>query len=310
MMFRNAYTALPTPFSSSGDQVDFDILEARIQYQASAGITGVVPCGTTGETPTLSHQERQLVVAHTVKVARPLGLQVIAGAGANSTITAIEYQKQMEDVGADATLQVVPYYNKPSQEGLYRHFHAIADAAEVPVVLYDVPGRSATGFTVDTVVRLSEHPRIAAIKAASGSLEFVTEVSQRCTLPILSGDDGLTLPIIGLGGVGVISVVSNLVPELMQSMCTEANRGEQALARSQHDRIFELSMALVRLDSNPVPVKAALQMLGWDTGVVRPPLVRLPEHECVVLRRILESLELLEPGLAPKSKRAEMNLYE
>ncbi len=310
MMFRNAYTALPTPFTSSGDQVDFDTLEARIRHQASAGITGVVPCGTTGETPTLSNQERQLVVAHTVKVARPLGMQVIAGAGANSTITAIEYQKQMEDAGADATLQVVPYYNKPSQEGLYRHFHAIADAAEVPVVLYDVPGRTATGFTVDTVVRLSEHPGIAAIKAASGSLEFVTEVGQRCTLPILSGDDGLAFPIIGLGGVGVISVVSNVVPELMQLMCKEANRGEQAAARVHHDKIFELSKALVSLDSNPVPLKAALEMLGWDTGVVRPPLVKLPENECVVLRTILKSLGLLEPGLAPEPMRAEMNLHE
>jgi 4-hydroxy-tetrahydrodipicolinate synthase len=237
-------------------------------------------------------------------------MQVIAGAGANSTMKAIEYQKQMEDAGADATLQVVPYYNKPSQEGLFRHFHAVADVAQVPVVLYDVPGRTATGFSVETVVRLSEHPLIAAIKAASGSLEFVTEIGQRCSLPILSGDDGLALPIIGLGGVGVISVVSNVVPELMQSMCTDANRGEQALARSQHDRMFELAKALVSLDSNPVPVKAALEMLGWDTGVVRPPLMALPANECQALRIILESLELLKPGLAPEPMRAEMNIHE
>ena len=292
MTFSGVYTALPTPFTKGGEKVDVSTLDAQVCFQASGGVRGVVPCGTTGETPTLSDQERRDVIRRVVEVAKPLGLTVIAGAGANATARAIEYQHEAEELGVDATLQVVPYYNKPSQEGLYRHFHAIADEARVPIVLYDVPSRTGTGFAVETVQRLAVHSRIHAIKAASGSLSFVTKVLERCGISVLSGDDELTLPIQCLGGVGAISVISNLVPDSTQQMCDAANRGDLARAKSLHARYHALAGALVSLDSNPVPLKAAMAILGRDSGVVRPPLAPLDIASAVVMRSMLENVGL------------------
>ena len=256
----------------------------------------MVPCGTTGETPTLSDEERREVIRRVVEVAKPLGLSVIAGAGSNATARAIELQYEAEEMEVDATLQVVPYYNKPSQEGMFRHFHAIADKARVPIVLYDVPTRTGAGLAVETVQRLAEHPMVRAIKAASGSLPFVTEVVERCDISVLSGDDELTLPILCLGGMGAISVVSNLVPDSTQEMCDAANRGELAKARAIHARYHALAGSLVSLDSNPVPLKAAMAMLNRDSGVLRPPLAPLDAALGVVLRSMLEN-----SGLAPSA---------
>ena len=267
-----AHTALITPFSRDGSTVDLSALEAQILFQASGGITGVVPCGTTGETPTLSDAERRNVIQTTVATARPLGVKVIAGAGSNATAHAIQLQSEVEGFGADASLQVVPYYNKPSQEGLFRHFMAIADAAHIPVVLYDVPGRSGVGLSVDTVVRLACHPNITAIKVANGSLGFVADVAQRCDLAILSGDDPLTLPMQSLGAVGVVSVLGNLAPADVAQQIAAGNRGDFAAARVIHERVLPLATGLLSLDGNPVPLKAAMAMLGRDSGVVRPPL--------------------------------------
>jgi 4-hydroxy-tetrahydrodipicolinate synthase len=294
-----AYTALPTPFTEGGDRIDFERLDAQLRFQVSAGIRGVVPCGTTGETPTLSHEEWREVICRTVETGSTFGLQVIAGAGSNSTAKAIDLQREAEACGVDMTLQVVPYYNKPSQEGLFRHFHAIADAATVGIILYDVPGRTCTALAPDTVARLAEHPRIVALKAASGSIPFITEVTERCSLSILSGDDPITLAIQCHGGVGVISVVSNLVPDQVSEMCDAANRGDLAQARSLHQRHHELATALVTLDSNPVPLKAAMAMLDRDTGVVRPPLAPMSEAARAALREALEGA-----GLVPLCTKA------
>ena len=289
-----AYSALPTPFTEGGDQVDFARLDAQIRFQASGGIRGVVPCGTTGESPTLSHEEWRGVIERTVQTASKFGLDVIAGAGANSTAKAIDLQREAEACGAAMTLQVVPYYNKPSQEGLYRHFYAIADAASVGVVLYDVPGRTGIGLSVETIAKLALHPNIVALKAASGSVSFVSDVLDVCDLAILSGDDPLTLAIQCHGGVGVISVVSNLIPDHITEMCAAANSGDLPRARAIHQRYRELATMLVSLDSNPVPLKAAMAMLDRDTGVVRPPLAPMDAASRAMLRDCLENAGLMQ----------------
>lgn len=289
-----AYTALPTPFSEGGESVDFVRLDAQIRFQASGGVSGVVPCGTTGESPTLSHDEWRAVIERTVCTASKFDLQVIAGAGSNSTATAIDQQREAESFGVDLTLQVVPYYNKPSQEGLFRHFHAIADASSVGIVLYDVPGRTGVGLTAETIGRLAEHPRIVGLKAASGSVSFVSDVLDVCDLAVLSGDDPLTLAIQCHGGVGVISVVSNLIPEHMAALCSAANCGDLARARAIHQRYRELAIALVSLDSNPVPLKTAMAMFDRDSGVVRPPLAPMNAAGRARLRECLETAGLMQ----------------
>ncbi len=296
-----AHTALITPFSQDGSTVDLSALEAQVLFQASGGVAGVVPCGTTGETPTLSDSERRSVIQTTVATAGPLGVKVIAGAGSNATAHAIELQSEAEGLGADASLQVVPYYNKPSQEGLFRHFTAIADGAKIPIVLYDVPGRSGVGLSVDTVVRLAAHPRIVAIKVANGSMGFVGDVAGRCDLEILSGDDPLTLPMQALGAVGVISVLGNIAPGLVAQQIAAGNRGDLAAARVVHERVLPLATGLLSLDGNPVPVKAAMSLLGRDSGVVRPPLVAACVSVRDQLTELLESVGVRGPANAHDS---------
>lgn len=271
-LFRGAFTALVTPFSSNGAKVDFARLEANIRAQAEGNITGVVPCGTTGESPTLSEDEHHAVVEKTVEVARPLGLTVIAGAGSNSTAHAIELQRFAREAGADASLQVNPYYNKPSQEGLYRHFSAIADSCDLPIVLYNIPGRSGVTLAIETIERLAQHPNIQAMKDATGGLEFANETVRRTDLTLLSGDDPLTLPMASIGGVGVISVVTNLVPDRVAAMCQAFLHGDWDAARKIHFELLPLAKGLLSLDVNPVPVKTALKKLGRDSGALRLPL--------------------------------------
>lgn len=288
-IFSGAHTALVTPFTRSGDALDIDHFDAQIRFQASGGVRGIVVCGTTGETPTLDAAERRTVIARAVEVGRPLGLLVTAGAGSNSTAKAMDLQREAEQLGADATLQVVPYYNRPSQEGLYRHFHALADVAQVPIVLYDVPGRTGTGLTVETVCRLADHENIVAIKSASGMLDDVSRLVRETDLAVLSGDDSLTLSIQALGGVGVVSVISNLLPDQVRNLVDAMNRGDLVAGRIAHDHLHALAMGLCSLDSNPVPVKAAMAMLGRDSGVVRPPLASLAEPAQRALRELLAS---------------------
>ena len=202
-------TALITPFRDG--QVDFDTLDELIEFQIEGGIDGIVPVGTTGECPTLSHDEHKKVIERVVKTVAGQ-VPVIAGAGSNSTAEAIELTAFAKKIGADATLQVDPYYNKPTQEGFYQHFKAIAEEVDLPIILYDIPGRCGAGMTVDTIVRLSEIENIVGIKDATGQMDHVSEIATRCNMTILSGDDSMTLPIAAVGGKGVISVVSNIAP--------------------------------------------------------------------------------------------------
>ncbi len=273
VQFRGAYTAIVTPFTADGSAVDLKRLEEHVRFQAEGGVSGVVPCGTTGESPTLEDHEAREVVTTTVRVGKKLGLQVIAGAGSNNTAHAVELHRFAKEAGADASLQVSPYYNKPSQEGLYRHFTTIADSCDLPIVLYNIPGRCGVAISPETVERLARHPNIRAIKEATGSMDSASEIAQRCGITILSGDDSLTLPFAACGSVGVVSVVSNLVPRKVQSLCDAFNGGRFDEAKRMHAELFRLCRGLLTLDINPVPVKTAMRILGRDSGALRLPLV-------------------------------------
>ncbi|MHC5022407.1 MAG: 4-hydroxy-tetrahydrodipicolinate synthase [Planctomycetota bacterium] len=287
-----AYTALVTPFVADGGAVDLDRLAAHVNRQSLAGVRGVVPCGTTGETPTLAAAEQRAIVETTIEVARPLGLQVVAGAGSNSTAHAIDLHRFAHAAGADAALHVCPYYNKPSQEGLYGHFTAIADSCDLPIVLYNIPGRTGVTMSIETIRRLAAHANIVAIKDATGGLAIAEAAIARTDLAVLSGDDPLTLPLMSIGGRGVVSVLGNVWPDRVAGLCRAMQDGELETARSIHRQILPLAHALLTLDTNPVPVKAAMALLGLDTGAVRLPLVDADES---VRKTLASLLEIGEP---------------
>ncbi|MHC4320067.1 MAG: 4-hydroxy-tetrahydrodipicolinate synthase [Planctomycetota bacterium] len=269
---QGAYTALITPFTADGESVDLERLDENIRDQAVGGVAGVVPCGTTGEAPTLSDDEHRTVVERTLETARGHGLQVIAGAGSNCTAHAVELHRFAHAVGADAALHVSPYYNKPTPEGLYRHFCTIADSCGLPIVLYNIPGRTNVTLTAGTIERLAAHANIHAIKEATGSLDLASEILLRTDLVVLSGDDSLTLPLASVGGRGVISVVGNLVPDRVAALCAAFLGGDWSAARALHGKLFGISRGLLSLATNPIPIKTALALLGRDSGALRLPL--------------------------------------
>lgn len=292
LTFAGAYTALITPFSHDGATVDLPRLAEHIHFQAKGGVRGIVPCGTTGEAPTLEEHEHIAVIECAVTTGRPLGLQVIAGAGSNSTSHAIHLHKLAASLGAHASLQVTPYYNKPSQEGIYQHFMAIADSAELPIVLYNIPGRAAVAITPETIERLSKHPNIVALKEATGSMDSASEIRRRCSIVILSGDDSLTASFAAVGAVGVVSVVSNLVPDRVAQLCRNIASNDLAAVRNSHEKLFGLSRGLLSLDVNPVPLKCAMELLGRDTGSVRLPLVRASESVRSTVAALLRDAQI------------------
>lgn len=296
--FRGCYTAIVTPFSADGTTVDAARLERNIRLQAEGGVTGIVPCGTTGESPTLSEAEHIQVVERAVQVGRPLGLQVVAGAGSNSTAHAVHLQKLAKKLGADAGLQVTPYYNKPSQEGIYRHFMAVADSCDLPVMLYNIPGRSGVAILPETVERLAAHPNIRAIKEATGSMDSASEIRQRCGIALLSGDDSLTPSFAAVGAVGVVSVLSNLLPARVAKLCALLAANDFRGALEVHMAMFPLSKGMLSLDVNPVPLKAALALLGADTGMVRLPLAPASAATVARVRELLRGVGL-EPAAQP-----------
>jgi 4-hydroxy-tetrahydrodipicolinate synthase len=285
-MFHGAFTAIITPFRSDGLTVDHARLIEQIHVQSEGKVTGIVPCGTTGESPTLSDQEHRSVIETALETGKPLGLKIIAGAGSNNTQHAIHLQKLAHGLGADAALQVNPYYNKPSQEGLYRHFMSIADSCDLPICLYNIPGRTGVALSPETVERLAKHPNIQAIKEATGSLDSASEIMARTELALLSGDDSLTLPFASVGGVGVVSVVSNIVPEKVSAMCQAFILGNWDTARTLHFELLPLSRGLLSLDTNPIPVKTAMAKLGRDSGTLRLPL-------CPPTKAVTETIEKL-----------------
>ena len=289
-MFRGTYTALVTPFKN--DEIDADAFAHLIETQIAAGITGIVPVGTTGESPTLSCGERHHVIEMAVKEARGR-CQVIAGTGSNSTRDAIVHTKEAQDIGVDGALLVAPYYNKPSQEGLFRHFKAIADATSLPIMLYNIPGRCGVDIVPETVARLAKDCRnIVSIKEASGSVERIGEL--RRGLPdeftILSGDDSLTLPFMAVGAVGVVSVASNLFPSEVCALVRAAESGDLQLAAKTHRKLLPLFKDLF-IEPNPVPVKTALGWRGAMSSEVRLPLCEMSEANQTRLRKTLGDFE-------------------
>jgi 4-hydroxy-tetrahydrodipicolinate synthase len=291
MSFAGAHTALVTPFRNG--KFDIPAFQALIEEQIAGGISGIVPVGTTGESPTLDHDEHNEVIEVAIRTAAGR-CKLIAGTGSNSTGEAIALTQAAEKAGADAALLVAPYYNKPSPEGLYRHFGAIAQAVEIPIVLYSIPGRCGVEISVETTARLArDFKNIVAIKEAGGSVERVNQL--RATLPdsfeILSGDDSLTLPFLSVGAVGVISVASNVVPAEVSSLVRHFLAGEPSKALAIHRRFYPLFRDLF-IEPNPVPTKFALARLGKMTGEVRLPLCEMSEANSQKLTATLQSLDL------------------
>jgi 4-hydroxy-tetrahydrodipicolinate synthase len=288
-MFEGTYTAIVTPFNKNGD-VDFGKLRELIEMQVKNGIDGIVPAGTTGESPTLDYEEHEKVVETCVEAARKR-IKVIAGTGANSTREAIDLTKHAKEAGADATLQVTPYYNKPNQTGLIKHFSAVADLG-LPTILYNIPGRTGREIEIGTVAELSKHPNIVAVKEAGGSVDRVSQTLARCKIEVLSGDDSLTLPMMVVGGVGVISVASNVAPKAVADMVHAALKGNWAEARALHQKYYRLFTDLF-VDTNPIPVKAAMAMMGLCEEVYRLPLCETSEANRAKVRECLKQLKLI-----------------
>jgi 4-hydroxy-tetrahydrodipicolinate synthase len=288
-MFRGTFTALVTPFRDS--EIDLVALESLIESQIATGITGLVAVGTTGESPTLSHEERESVIAITVKVARKR-CHVLAGTGSYSTRDTVDATKRSEQLGADGALIVAPYYNKPSQEGLFRHFVAVAEATSLPIVLYNIPGRCGVDISPYTVERLARSCKnIVSIKEASGSVDRVGEL--RVRLPneftILSGDDSLTLPFMSVGAAGVVSVASNLIPAEVCALVHAQETGDMKSARKIHAQLLPLFKDLF-IEPNPVPVKTALAWRGLMSDEVRLPLCEMLAGNRERLRKTVDQL--------------------
>lgn len=294
MKFTGVYTALITPFTTGGD-VDEDALRRLIEHQLAGGVDGLVPCGTTGESPTLTHDEHDRVIELTVDFVKG-AVPVVAGTGSNSTAEAIRLTRHARQAGADGVLLVNPYYNKPTQKGLYLHFKAVADAVDIPCMLYNIKGRTAVNLETDTLVRLMRDcPNIIAMKEASGDLEQMKDVIARRTpeFCVLSGDDNMALRLIEAGGHGVVSVASNLVPERMTAMVHAAMQGDRERARAleaELDPLFRVEF----IETNPIPIKTALAMRGMCAEVFRLPLCELEitEHRAE-LERVLRSMDII-----------------
>jgi 4-hydroxy-tetrahydrodipicolinate synthase len=291
-MYKGVYTALITPFNKDGS-IDAEALKDLVEFQISEGISGLVPVGTTGESPTVSHDENVKVVQIVVEQAKKR-VPVIAGTGSNSTQEAITMTVRAKDIGADATLQVTPYYNKPSQEGIYRHFTAIADAAGLPMIIYNIAGRTAKNIENDTMLRLAKHPKIAAVKEASGDLAQVMDLWRRkpADFDILSGDDNLGLPIIALGGTGIISVASNIIPAKMERLVKLCLEGKMAEARELHYELLPFFKTLF-VETNPIPVKYAASLLGKCTGAYRLPMCEMDDAKKAAMKKVLQDLKLI-----------------
>ena len=297
-MFQGTFVALITPFT--GDRIDEPALGRLVDWLIDQGVDGLVPCGTTGETPSLTEEEWQRVAA--LVIERAAGrVPVIVGTGTNSTATTIARTRIARELGADAAMVVTPYYNKPQQEGLVRHVVAVADAVDLPLVVYNVPGRTGVNLAPETARRLVEQAPVVAIKESSGSLDQISElvlaVGERCA--VLSGDDSLTLPIIAVGGRGVISVVANVAPAAMAALVRAALQGDMERARALHHELFPLARALF-LETNPVPVKAAAEMLGLCAGTVRLPLTPLSDANRQRLAHVLATCPHTAPLLASR----------
>lgn len=291
--FRGTFTAIVTPFTADGKAIDFPKLKDQIAAQAAGGVTGIVVAGTTGESPTLEEHEYKELLTKALEWGRQHKLMVIAGTGSNSTAHAIHLHTFAAKLGADASLSVNPYYNKPTQDGLYRHFMAIADSAALPIMLYNIPGRAGVALTTETIKRLAAHEQIVAVKEATGSIDNASDVAIACPeLALLSGDDPLTLPMASVGAVGVVSVLSNLLPARVAAMCNAflSNKWDEAL--KIHRELSPLAKGMF-IETNPISLKAAMKLVGRDSGVLRLPMSPASDATVAKLKQLLTTAQML-----------------
>ncbi|MFN6131120.1 MAG: 4-hydroxy-tetrahydrodipicolinate synthase [Planctomycetota bacterium] len=288
--FAGVGVAIVTPFRDG--VLDVAKLKEQIEYQISSGTTFLVPVGTTGESPTLTHEEHERVISEVVQLAAGR-CKVMAGTGSNCTAEALRLTRWAAKAGADASLQVAPYYNKPTQRGFYEHFKAIAEEVGIPHCVYNIPGRSAKNIEPETIARLAELTNITMVKEATGSLDQCSQILNTTNLTVLSGDDSLTLPMMSIGAEGVISVAGNIVPKDLLAMVRAALDGNFAEAARLHHKLFPLCRDMLSLATNPIPVKGAMKLLGRDTGELRLPMTELEPKEFDALRRTLQKYGIL-----------------
>ena len=290
-MFKGVFVAIVTPFKNG--KIDEEALRGLIDFQIAGGVDGIVPCGTTGESATLNHEEHDQVIRIAVDACKGKA-SVLAGTGSNSTQEAIQLSRNAKNAGADGLLQITPYYNKPNQEGLYHHFSSIADAVDLPIVLYNVPSRTSVNMVPETVVRLAKIEKIVGIKEASGSLQAISKIIDNCgkDFTVLSGDDPLLWPILAIGGKGVISVTANILPAKVAALCKAAAIGDIVAARSLHYELMDINDSLF-IDTNPIPVKAALHLMGKIENELRGPLIKLSKDTLERLKKAMACHGLL-----------------
>ena len=282
--FAGLSVALTTPFKDG--EVDYETLQAQVEFQVEAGTTCVCPVGTTGESPTLSHEEHERVIQAVVETAAGR-IKVMPGTGSNSTKEALRLTRWAAEKGADAALVVAPYYNKPTQEGFLAHFEALADAVEIPICVYNIPGRTGKNIEPETILRMAERPNISLVKEATGSMDQASQILAGSDLTLLSGDDSLTLPLMSMGARGVISVVGNILPKDMIALISAFEAGNMAEAQRWHHKLFPLCRDMLGMATNPIPIKAAMKMLGRDSGELRMPMMPLSEAQEESLRGTL-----------------------
>lgn len=288
--FAGLTVALITPLRDG--VIDYEALGRLVDWHVEQGTDGLAPVGTTGESPTLDHEEHERVIATVVERARGR-LKVMAGTGSNSTREALRLTKFAKRAGADGALMVGPYYNKPTQEGYFRHFATVAEAVDLPIVLYNIPGRTGSNILPETIARLAKLPPIVAIKEATGSMDQASQIAALCDVTILSGDDSLTLPLLSLGGRGVVSVVGNIVPRDMKSLLAAFAAGKLDEARRWHHKLFPLCRDMLGAATNPIPLKTAMKLLGRDTGELRLPMCPMDAAGEAKLRQTLAGYGLL-----------------
>jgi 4-hydroxy-tetrahydrodipicolinate synthase len=282
--FAGLSVALTTPFRDG--EVDYQALKAQVEFQIEAGTTCLCPVGTTGESPTLSHEEHERVIATVVEYAAGR-VKVMPGTGSNSTVEALRLTRFAESHGADAALVVAPYYNRPTQEGMYQHYKALAEAVGIPICVYNIPGRTGKNIEPETLARMGELATITMVKEATGSMDQASQIMALSNLTILSGDDSLTLPLLAIGARGVISVVGNIVPRDMIALVQAFDGGDVAAALDWHRKLFPLCRDMLGLATNPIPIKAAMRLLGRDTGDMRMPMTPLDAPSEARLRATL-----------------------
>lgn len=282
--------AMITPFR--GGRVDYEALQQQVEFQVEAGTTCLCPVGTTGESPTLTHPENEKVIAAVVEAAAGR-IKVMGGTGSNSTEEAVRLTSRAAEAGADAALVVGPYYNKPTQEGFYEHYKAVAKAVNIPICVYNIPGRTGKNIEPATIIRMAKIPNITMVKEATGSMDQASQILAETDLTVLSGDDSLTLPLMAMGARGVVSVVGNLIPKDMVAMIAAFESGNMAEARRWHHKLFPLCRDMLGLATNPIPIKAAMKLLGRDSGELRMPMTPLGADDVAKLRKTLTNYGLL-----------------